>query len=107
MDMYKTDTDYSKIKTCPQHPGAGAVFVETPELTHHGKLVCPKCHRWLAWVAKPSDEKRRRNGTAKLTKILEKRGIHYCQSCLRKRNELPPNVTFVAHHVIEVQDGGG
>lgn len=107
MTMYKTDTDFSKVPTCPNHPGAGTVFELTPELTHYGKMVCPECGRWLGWVAKPSDEKRRRNGTAKLTKNLEKSGLDYCQACLRKRDELPPNATFIAHHVIEVQDGGG
>lgn len=106
MDFFRTGTDYSKVPTCPDHPGAGEYFVPTPEKVHYGKMVCSECGRFLRWVSKPSDEKRARHGTGKLVKQLQKSGIDYCQMCLRHRDELPPSVTFVAHHVIEVQDGG-
>lgn len=92
--------------SCPEHPYSGNEFVATPALVHFGKLVCPKCLRFLAWVPKQEGDKRKRTGTAKLARRLEDAGKDYCEMCLRGRAELPPNATFVAHHVIEVQDGG-
>lgn len=93
---------------CPHHPEQIAKFILTPELTHWGKYVCsyPDCERFLAWVKKPDNEKRNRRNSKKLAKPFEDAGINYCQLCLRKRCELPPSMTFVAHHIIEVQDGG-
>lgn len=93
---------------CPYHPGKIAKFVLTPELTHWGKYICSdsSCERFLAWVAKPENEKRNRRNSKRLAKPFDDAGIDYCQLCLRKRCELPPNMTFVAHHIIEVQDGG-
>lgn len=97
-----------KQAICPYHPEKIARFVLTPELTHWGKYICsdPQCERFLAWVKKPDNEKRNRRNSKKLAKPFEDAGIDYCQLCLRKRCELPPNMTFVAHHIIEVQDGG-
>lgn len=91
---------------CAKHPGAIADFVLTPELTHWGKYLCSECGIFLAWVKKPDNEKRNRRNSKKLAKPFEQAGIDYCQLCLRKRCELPPNMTFVAHHIIEVRDGG-
>jgi 5-methylcytosine-specific restriction protein A len=98
-------TDECKT-TCADHPGVIANFVLTPELTHWGKYVCSKCGRFLAWVKKPDNEKRNRRVSKKLARPFENAGIDYCQLCLRQRCELPPNMTFVAHHIVEVQDGG-
>lgn len=94
------------VATCAQHPWAIAKFVLTPELQHWGKYVCPECNRWLCWVTKPDNEKRNRRNSKKLAKPFERAGIDYCQLCLRPREELPPNMVFVAHHVVEVRDGG-
>lgn len=91
---------------CVHHPDAIANFILTPELTHWGKYECAKCGRFLAWVKKPDNEKRNRRNSKKLAKPFEDAGIDYCQLCLRKRCELPQNMTFVAHHIVEVQDGG-
>lgn len=91
---------------CADHPYSGAEFVPTPELTHYGKMVCPVCSKWLAWVKKPDGDKRVRRESQKLAKIFDAHGVDYCQACLRCRNELPANVTLIVHHVIEVQDGG-
>lgn len=91
---------------CLLHPDKIARFILTPELTHWGKYVCSECDHFLAWVKKPDNEKRNRRVSKKLAKPFEDAGIDYCQICLRKRCELPPNMTFVAHHIIEVQDGG-
>lgn len=95
----------SNTQTCTDHPNSGGVFVPTPRLTHFGKMVCPKCSRFLYWVAKPEGEKRRRE-SQKLAKVFERGGVDYCQMCLRQRDELPANVTLTVHHVIEEQDGG-
>lgn len=96
----------SDVAKCKDHPWAIAEFVLTPETQNWGKYVCPECGRWLKWVAKPENEKRNRRNSKKLAKPFANAGICYCQMCLRHREELPPNVTFVAHHVIEVRDGG-
>lgn len=93
---------------CPYHPEKIAEFVLTPELTHWGKYICsdPSCGRFLAWVKKPDNEKRNRRQSKKLARPFEDAGIDYCQLCLRQRCELPSNMTFVVHHIVEVQDGG-
>jgi len=91
---------------CSDHPFSGGVLVLTPNLTHYGKMVCPECQKHLGWVKKPENEKRNRRQSKKLAKPFEDAGIDYCQLCLRHRCELPPSMTFVAHHIVEVRDGG-
>jgi hypothetical protein len=48
-----------KCKDCPRGCNAGAEFVRTPEIIHYGKMVCPKCGRFLDWVKKPVNTERR------------------------------------------------
>ena len=93
------------VPDCKNGCNAGAKFVSTPDMPHHGKMVCPKCGAWLDWVRKPENEKRRRKLEAPRKKFRQA-GVDYCQVCLRHRDELPLHVTLVVHHVIEVQDGG-
>lgn len=69
-------------------------------------MVCPKCDRFLAWAKKPENEKRNRRESQKLAKVFESAGVHYCQICLRTKDELPPHVVLTVHHVVEVQDEG-
>jgi uncharacterized Zn finger protein (UPF0148 family) len=97
--------DHGIVPDCKNGCNAGAQFVPTPDMTHHGKMICPKCGAWLAWVRKPENEKRRR-GLEAPRKKFQQAGVDYCQMCLRKRDELPLHVTLSVHHVIEVQDGG-
>lgn len=103
--MFEYDNNEEQ-RSCPDHPFSGNDFIATPELVHHGKLICYQCGRFIGWVAKPDGDKRRRRGTKKLAKRMEDNGVDYCQICLKKRQELPDHETFVAHHVIEVRDGG-
>lgn len=46
---------------CKEHPYGGVRFVPTPHRVHYGKMVCPKCDRFLAWAKKPAkdDDKRK------------------------------------------------
>lgn len=96
----------SDIGQCKDHPHAVSEFVLTPELQHWGKYICSECGRWLTWVTKPDNEKRNRRNSKKLAKPFVQAGIDYCQICLRKKDELPPHMVFVGHHIVEVRDGG-
>lgn len=91
---------------CAEHPHSGAEFEPTPRLPHYGKMVCPQCRRWLAWVKKPENEKRNRRESQKHHRAFTSAGVDYCQMCLRKRDELPPGMSFTVHHIVEIQDGG-
>jgi hypothetical protein len=44
---------------CPEHQYAGAKFIPTPHTVHYGKMVCPKCERFLSWAKKPEESKRK------------------------------------------------
>ena len=43
---------------CPEHQFAGAKFIPTPHTVHYGKMICPKCDKFLAWAKKPAERKR-------------------------------------------------
>lgn len=105
----ETNNEIVTVKSgaqCALHPHALPRLELTPNLTHYGKYVCSDCGRFLVWIKKPDGDKRPKRESAKLKKVFDHSGICYCQMCLRQREELPPNVTFVAHHVVEVRDGG-
>jgi len=95
-----------QIAKCAEHPEAIGRLVLTPEHIHYGKYVCATCGRWLAWVSKPDGEKRNRRNSRRLSRPFERAGIDYCQMCLRTKAELPPHMTFIGHHIVEVRDGG-
>lgn len=95
-----------QIPGCPDHPFSGGRLEMTPHTIHYGKMVCPTCGRFLCWVSKPDGEKRNRRESQKLKHVFDSAGVDYCQMCLRPKCELPPHVTLIIHHVVEVQDGG-
>ena len=75
---------------------------------NYAKLVCDDCdERFVAWGPKPDSlKKRRAAGHKKLSDQLKRRGIDYCQICLRHETELPRPEVLMGHHVIEHQVNG-
>ncbi len=52
---------HSTAPHCAQHPYAGGQFVATKADKQFGKLVCPKCQQFIAWVqastSSPTDQR--------------------------------------------------
>lgn len=100
--------DREKYIKCPHcfGPNAPADFVLTPELTHHGKLMCHMCKRFLCWVTKPDKPKSSRDAThRKLTKHKQP-DIRYCELCLLVESSLPDGQTLEGHHILEYGKDG-
>lgn len=86
---------------------AGAELVTTPHGPHFGKLVCPRCGKFIDWVAKPGSEKiRRTKPSRKLLRPHIDNGVDYCVICLRRKGELPRGMVLQAHHIVPVELGG-
>lgn len=100
--------DREKSIKCPHcfGPNAPADFVLTPELTHHGKLMCHICKRFLCWVTKPDKPKSSRDAThRKLTKHKQP-DVRYCELCLLVESSLPDGQTLEGHHILEYGKDG-
>lgn len=78
---------YLVIDLNPPHPHEAGVYFEGNN------------KKFITWLAKPSDKKRKREGSKKLIKSLELDPI--CEICLSEDYD-----TLEVHHVKEVQNGG-
>ena len=94
--------------SCGKHHGE-IVFVETPNLQHHGKEICEDCGKWFKWVSKPENV-----GTRKrISKISFERVASFhkmeqliCFLCLRNKDQLVENETLTRDHIVEINTGG-
>jgi hypothetical protein len=65
--------------------------------------ICKICNTQKGTYPKENDKyKRPKNHT----ELVKKKGIEFCELCLRKKDELPPPKTLEGHHIVEYQDGG-
>lgn len=70
---------------------------------HYARADCSECGRFVRWLPKPQEGKRRRKGQAAL---LRRYSNEHCELCMRKSGDLPLPQVLEAHHVVEVKDGG-
>ena len=71
---------------------------------HYSRIECNNCGKFIKWGKDPNKQKKSRKGNAELVKQFSK---GYCEICLRKKKQLPKPQTLEAHHIIEVNQGGG
>lgn len=71
---------------------------------HHAKLECRACGAFVRWMPKPIEGRARRRNNAEL---VRRYGRGYCEMCRRKTEEIPLPEVLEAHHVVEVNEGGG
>ena len=100
-------TDEQKIcETC----GTTGEIIETENLAHYAKCVCPKCDKWLDWVKNPENGKNQNRAEhKKLIKLVNESMRDFCWNCSRDKqwlSQLKPSLHLVAHHIIEVCNGG-
>jgi len=62
---------------------------------------CQDCGRY---TFQPKEKSKNREASSK--NLVEKKGINYCQWCLRKKDDIPAPGTLEAHHIIEYKDEG-
>jgi 5-methylcytosine-specific restriction endonuclease McrA len=85
------------------------VFVETPELTHYGKMICSNCGLWVRWVRHPEKEgKRTKTSIYKMDIVKQFYGIEeeFCFFCLRKKHQLGVCEVMTLDHIQELDKGG-
>lgn len=81
-------------------------YVKLEKGPHGEKAVCPFCKKYLFFVAKPKNEKKKEmRGCGKALKPADL-NIGNCQMCLRTADMLGNNGVLVCHHVTEMQSGG-
>ena len=64
---------------------------------------CNDC-KMFTWQLKDLDNKYRRE--SKHYDLVKKKGVDFCEVCLRKKDDIPPPGTLEGHHIIEYKDGG-
>jgi 5-methylcytosine-specific restriction endonuclease McrA len=69
---------------------------------HYGKIVCNYCGNTTRWMKKPENQFKRVPNKY-LPKDLD---IHYCQICLRLKEDLINHEVLESHHIIEIQNNG-
>lgn len=63
-----------------------------------------KCYDCNKYTFQPKEESKHRE--SKHHDLVKKRGINYCECCLRDKNDIPTPSTLEGHHVIEYKDNG-
>lgn len=71
---------------------------------HYAKIECLDCQRFLKWEGKPENKPNKRKNQAKL---LDRYSKGFCEICLRPVEHIPFPQVLEAHHIIQVEDGGG
>lgn len=71
---------------------------------HHAKAECSGCRRFKRWIAKPGADRVKRPASHR--DLATKFGKGMCVLCGKKKDELPPNQTLEAHHIVEFAKGG-
>lgn len=90
---------------CPHCGAKQDSLVElTPNGPHYGKAICGKCNRFMRWIPKPDNEKRKRE--SRHTDLVRKYSQGFCELCLITQENLPINETLEAHHVVEYRSAG-
>ena len=73
---------------------------------HEGRQTyltrCNECNA-VTWQPLEKNEDKRHS---KHFNLVKKKGLEYCEWCLRKRLEIPAPGTLEGHHIIEYKDGG-
>jgi hypothetical protein len=85
------------------------IFIETPNLTHYGKMVCTKCDKWFSWVKHPLRENMRtKTSKYSIEQILQHREMKevFCWFCLREQERLGSCETMTRDHIQELDKGG-
>ena len=89
--------------------GSDLEFVETPNLVHYGKLICP-VHGFIKWITKPENEgirtKTSKYGIKDIMKFHNFSGEPFCFFCLRFHNALGIKETLTIDHVKELDKDG-
>ena len=73
-----------------------AVYIETPELQHTGKMVCVNCDTFIKWVHDQDKPLKR-----KVARLRPE--INYCEMCLQNEKDLPNKIVLHEHHILEYQ----
>lgn len=84
-------------------------FIETPNITHYGKELCPFCGIQIRWVPKPiNKDKRIKTSKYDIYDILKFHNYNkiFCFFCLREQEQLGKRQTFQLDHIIELDKGG-
>ncbi len=74
---------------------------------HYARLDCDSCGAFVKWIKKPDALKRAKRSRKGQAALLARDGRGECLLCNRAKEEIPAPGTLHAHHVREVQDGGG
>ena len=63
-----------------------------------------KCHDCNKYTWHPKEASKNRH--AKHQELVKKKGVYYCEWCLRDKEFLPLPEILEGHHIIEYKDGG-
>lgn len=91
-------------KICPKC-SSEAVEILRHNGIHYGDYRCPNCNRHLGFIPTPGDGSSKRPRKSKPLVDRYSRGV--CELCRRAQSDLPKGQTLEAHHIIEVEEGGG
>ena len=64
-----------------------------------------KCNDCNAYTWQPKEDNKYKRESKHLD-LVSKKGLNYCEWCLRKKEDIPPPGTLEGHHIIEYSDGG-
>lgn len=84
-------------------------FIETPNLVHYGKLVCPK-HGFIKWTQNPKKiGTRTKTSNYEISEIMAYHkflGEPFCFNCLRTKEQLGIKETLTIDHIRELDKDG-
>lgn len=77
-----------------------------PEWREDRQQYATRCGDCQAFTWQPKDPENKYRRESKHLDLVKKKGLDYCEICLRKKDEIPPPGTLEAHHIVEYKDGG-